>query len=371
MTEKRSRGRLYFVDVVRLIASFQMINGHTLDLLMVDSVRQGVIYDRYMWMRGLVSVAFLSVAGIAFHLATLARFEAHKRAPTEVKRRFRRALILIALGYLLRFPGAAFGDDPVAAAAAWDSFFQVGVLQAIGVALFALELAVVLAKKPVQVVWFAGIAAAGMLFGAPYLEDVPIDGAWQPFTAYLTHASGSLFPLFPWSGFMLAGAVVGWIAMPEGGSTRSRVAVPRLAAITLGLVALYFVLDALGPFGSAHAHLATPPAFSVERLAAVLGIVTVLGVVCAPIERFPRLLSIISAETLFVYVFHLWVLYAGVLGIEARFSHSVSLPISFLASAVMMVITISATVAWHHRDRWTDAARTWIKENWPLPSRAR
>ena len=41
MTESKKRARVWFVDVVRLIASFQMINGHTLDALMVDELRQG------------------------------------------------------------------------------------------------------------------------------------------------------------------------------------------------------------------------------------------------------------------------------------------------------------------------------------------
>ena len=33
--------RVLFVDVLRLIASLQMINGHTLDAIMVEAVRHG------------------------------------------------------------------------------------------------------------------------------------------------------------------------------------------------------------------------------------------------------------------------------------------------------------------------------------------
>ena len=67
--------RVLFVDVVRLCALLQMINGHTLDAVLALSERVGPGFERYRFARGLVSVAFLVVAGIAFFLTTLARFE--------------------------------------------------------------------------------------------------------------------------------------------------------------------------------------------------------------------------------------------------------------------------------------------------------
>lgn len=358
---KTIRPRIWFVDVVRLIASFQMINGHTLDVLLMDAVRHGVIFERYTWARGLTSVAFLSVAGIAFHLATLARFEAHRASKDEVKKRFRRAGVLFLLGYFLRFPGAAFGDDPVAAAQAWNDFFEVGVLQAIGVSLFLLELATVIAKRPSQVVWFAGVSGGAIVGLAPFFHHAPLEGALYPFTSYLTHAGGSQFPIFPWSGFMLLGTVVGWLTMPDGGRTATRVAVPRLGLVTGTLVVLYFALDAVGSIGPADAHHSTDPAFSAQRFAAVIAIVTVLGVVCARIRTLPRLLRILSAETLFVYVFHLWVLYASVLGIHERWGRTLPLWQALCASAAMMALTVSATVAWHHRKKILGALRDRVR----------
>jgi hypothetical protein len=53
--------RVWFVDVVRLLASLQMVNGHTIDAVLLPSIEQGPIFDRYNWARGLVSVCFLMV----------------------------------------------------------------------------------------------------------------------------------------------------------------------------------------------------------------------------------------------------------------------------------------------------------------------
>ncbi|MCA9605800.1 MAG: DUF1624 domain-containing protein [Myxococcales bacterium] len=357
MTVAKKRARVWFVDVVRLIASFQMINGHTLDVLMVDELRQGPVFERYTFMRGLVSVAFLTVAGLAFHLATLARFDAHRASPTEVKKRFRRAGILLLLGYLLRFPGEGLFGEGAAAAASWSYFFTCGVLQCIGVALFLLEAATVLAKRPQHVVIFAGLCAAFFIGLAPWMHHVPLVGAWRPFTAYLTHAGGSLFPLFPWAGYMFAGCVLGWVTLPEGGTTPLGTAIPRLAgaAVVAGLA--WQGLELLGPLGPEDTHHSTHVAFAVQKLASVIGIVLLLAIVTAPLESLPKLLRIVSAETLFVYVFHLWVLYASFLGIEQRWGHQVQLPVALGASVAMMVLTVSATVAWHRRQDLIAALR--------------
>ena len=88
--------RVWFVDVVRLLASLQMVNGHTLDAVMLPALKQGPFFDTYNWGRGLVSVGFLMVAGIAFHVSTLARFERHRANPVAIRARFRRALVVIA-----------------------------------------------------------------------------------------------------------------------------------------------------------------------------------------------------------------------------------------------------------------------------------
>jgi len=366
VSEPKQRARVWFVDVVRLIASFQMINGHTLDVLMVDELRQGTFFHHYTWARGLVSVAFLTVAGLAFHLATLARFDAHKGSKDEVRKRLRRAGILLLLGYFLRFPGAAFGDDPTAAAEAWNLFLQCGVLQCIGVALFVLEVSTILLPKPRHVVYVAATCALLFIGGAPLLHFAPLDGAWRPFTSYLTHAGGSLFPLFPWAGYMFAGCVLGWATLPQGGRTPTRVAVPRLVGALTVTVLIWQGLSALGPLVPEGVHQATKPAFALEKLSAVVAIVLVLAVVCAPIKTLPKLLRILSKETLFVYVFHLWVLFNGVFAIHQTWGRTQPLAVSLCASAAMMALTVGATLVWHHRKAIVEDLR---RRAVPTPSR--
>ena len=109
--------RVWFVDIVRLLASLQMVNGHTIDAVILPALKAGAFFDSYNWWRGLVSVGFLMVSGMAFHVSTLARFERHRTNPAAVGARFRRALVVIAAGYFLGFPWGALSPDPAQASA--------------------------------------------------------------------------------------------------------------------------------------------------------------------------------------------------------------------------------------------------------------
>ena len=87
--------RLHFVDVLRLLALLQMVNGHTLHALLTASVRQGAFYEGYLYFRGLVSVAFMLASGLAFYVTVLLR-EQTRSEPAERRRRVARALEIIA-----------------------------------------------------------------------------------------------------------------------------------------------------------------------------------------------------------------------------------------------------------------------------------
>ena len=109
--------RVLFVDVLRLLALLQMVNGHTLDAVLALSARQGAGFERYTYARGLVSVAFLVVAGVSFHLTTVARFARHRADAAAIRRRFVRGAQLVVVGYLLQVRWSGVYFDAVRAPA--------------------------------------------------------------------------------------------------------------------------------------------------------------------------------------------------------------------------------------------------------------
>ncbi|MEZ5416704.1 MAG: heparan-alpha-glucosaminide N-acetyltransferase domain-containing protein [Vicinamibacterales bacterium] len=185
--------RVWFVDIVRLLASLQMVNGHTLDAVMLPALKQGPLFDSYNWGRGLVSVCFLMVAGIAFHLSTLARYERHRANPAAIRRRFRRAFLIIGAGYFLTIPWGASSPDPAQVELAWTYFYSVGILHSIGAALLLLEAITLASKSARQVVVVSAVLTALAFALAPLADATLEQGNAHPLLNWISHAGDRPF----------------------------------------------------------------------------------------------------------------------------------------------------------------------------------
>ncbi len=345
--------RVWFVDIVRLLASLQMVNGHTIDAVILPALKAGPFFDSYNWWRGLVSVGFLMVSGIAFHVSTLARFERHRTNPGAVGARFRRALVVIAAGYFLGFPWGALSPDPAQASLAWTYFFSVGILHSIGAALLVLETLTLVARSARQVVVAAGLLAVFAFTLAP-LADATLDrGQAHLLLNWLSHQGGSPFPLLPWTGHVFAGVVIGATALPRGGHTPHRVVWSRLGVLAVGIWMTSQVLQAVSwTMVTTATHPSARPAFVVGNLAAVLFVTLVLSVLFAPVRTLPRVLRVIAAETLAIYIFHLVVLFGFEVRLARRIGPTLELLQALAFAAFMIALTSTLALAWHELKAW-------------------
>lgn len=345
--------RVWFVDLVRLLASLQMVNGHTIDAVLLPDLKSGAFFDQYNWWRGLVSVGFLMVAGIAFYVSTLARFERHRTNPAAIRARFRRALVVIAAGYFLGVPWGATSADPAQASLAWTYFFSVGILHSIGAALLVLETLTLVARSVGQVVWTAGMLAVFAFALAPLTDGLLEPGHAHFLLNWISHKGGSPFPLLPWTGNVFAGVVVGAMALPRGGHTPHRVVWLRLGLLAVGMWLLGQALQVV-PWTAVTAatHPSARPAFVVANLAAVLLVTLVLAVVFAPLRSLPRMLRVIAGETLAIYVFHLLVLFGFEVRLARRIGPTLELPQALAFAAFMIVLTSTFALAWHALKSW-------------------
>jgi uncharacterized membrane protein len=338
--------RVLAVDLLRLLALFQMVNGHTLDAVLDESARGGALYDRYLWVRGLVSVAFLVVSGLAFHLAVLARFE---RAQEERGRRVVRALFIAGIGWFLNAPSIAI--PALATSATTADLLRFDVLQCIGLSLLALEALTAVFSTRRSVALAAGVLAALIVALAP-LGDAYAGGDGPMFLrAMLGRSSGSPFPLVPWSAYIFAGTALGALAYPEGNRTnqlRAALAIGAAAILVLGvsrLVALVPIsIDVPGSSRSA---------FWLERLGAVLALLAVLAAALSRVTRLPRLLEVLSGETLALYVFHILVLFGTPIGPALIFGKTLPLEHALLIAGANVIVSFAFGLYWHRlKARW-------------------
>ncbi|HKP63800.1 MAG TPA: heparan-alpha-glucosaminide N-acetyltransferase domain-containing protein [Polyangiales bacterium] len=350
---KDPKPRLHFVDVLRLIALLQMVNGHTLHALLTTRVRHGAGYDAYLYFRGLVSVAFMLAAGLAFYVTVLLR-EPAANPRAERRRRVVRALEIIAIGFLLRLPlSALLSFDLHSARGALHQLVAVDVLPCIGVSLFVLEL-LARARDRRLVVLGSGLLACGAALLTPWASTLSPALPYGLVTAWLGPQTGSSFPLLPYAGFVFAGVVLGGIALPRGVATQPRTIAGRLLCAGALVFAASLLVSDIRARPGVHT-----PSFFLVKLAIVTVVCAALVLGLSRMRGLPRPLSILTRETLCIYVFHLLVLYGFPLALARRVGQQLSLPSALAASGCMIVASAGFALLWHHAKSLQLGQRLW------------
>jgi len=322
----RSGERVVFLDVLRLLAAVQMIQGHSLDALLDVSLRSGRGFDAWTFLRGLTSVTFLMTAGMAFALVQCAG-ATHAQGRL---RRVKRGLLLVGIGYAMHAPlGILFGQDAVRA---WHEFLAVDVLQCIGVCLLTMEGLAALAGSRGRLAWFS-VALAGVCFAlGPTSEHWLPGGPDRGLLNYLTARGGSIFPLLPWGGLVFAGLSLGLWVVPALKAGRIQAAALRLSLAGAALAALGRLSIRVG-----HVPARVAPAYFALKLGLVLLLAGLLIALCEGRLRLPRRLRALSSETLFLYVSHVLVLYAGQVGLSRWLGRSLPLSQALLVALGLLL----------------------------------
>lgn len=323
--EKSASRRLVFIDVLRLIAAVQMIQGHSVASVLAPSYRHGAWFSGWTFARGLTSVIFLVTAGLSFCLA-----EGRGPDPASRKARVRRALGLVALGYLMHAPlGIALGA-PVAQTL--RAALQVDVLQCIGVSLLSLELLTFTVAGAMPRAVIAAGAGLAALFAAPLTWSLVFSDRWSWLGNYVSGQAGSLFPLLPWFGYVGCGFALGSLLLPT----------PRRLVPGLSLAGATTLLLGLGLLSSyTDVTRGVSPAYSLVKLGCVLLLAALLAHLLRHVARLPGLLARLAGETLFLYLSHVVILYADQVGLESRLRDGHS-PLFGVLLALGLLVSCSA-----------------------------
>lgn len=331
MTEPAREGRVDMLDAVRLIAAFQMIQGHTIDALLLDSARDGAFFHAWTWIRGLTAPIFLIAAGLSFSLAASLADEPKffaRRTSRARTRRMLRSLALVVTGTVMHL-----GDDPL----------RIDVLQCVGISLLLLDLVVRIAPGVRSVFAIAmGFAALFMLQAAP-MEALRGEGWMRIPLAVVGHQTGSLFPLFPWAAYVFGGVALAQVVLPEGGKTEAA----RIGWRCLSVAFVALMLSQMWSFlvGEEALEYSSRVSVILLRSSCVFALMGACAFLFARLS-FPTRWRWLAGETLALYVFHLLFLFAAVIGPVHVIGRSLSWPMAALAALVMLILSVLVARAW-------------------------
>ncbi|MGH9253904.1 MAG: heparan-alpha-glucosaminide N-acetyltransferase domain-containing protein [Vicinamibacterales bacterium] len=327
--------RVIFIDLARALAVVLMVAGHTSSALLAGSYQSSPWYDVWMFQRGLTSALFLLLAGFAFSVATARHWTSHVRLSLAVVKRLRRFGLFIVLGYGLHFPVLHFSELATVSTLEWRSFVAVDVLQLIGVTLVALQ-ALVLVTRTRRAFMIAAFAVAVALVAASppvwrtdWTARMPL-----PLAAYLSPATGSLFPPFPWAAYVFVGAAAGqlyarWGAAHLGAFARWGMLTPAALLMAGGLT--------LG---------ADIPADVAVRTGACLFILGLTAMVSRHLSQLPHVFGAVAQESLVVYFVHLCIVYGSIWNPGLASVYGGRLTLFATLGAVLAVVAAMIGLAW-------------------------
>jgi uncharacterized membrane protein len=336
--ERRARprkNREIYIDAFRGLMALVMVQGHVCDTLVSAATKGSALYQLQLLFHGSTAPGFLFASGFVAGLP---------RAPLSAAaslRRARRLFFILGVGYALHLPYFSIWKTTLEATPAQKAaLYACDALQLIAVSqLLMLGLQWVAGRRWIAA---AGTAALAVLAAAPVIWASGLSRRLPPFLgAYIDTASvPSTFPLFPYTAFVLAGAVAGAALGRQDPEVRRKRAVAwgvgLMAAGTVVAIALRGKVDFWGP----------SPGYALLRLGGLLLLLRVVEDVAHRGWPGIRTLALLGHETLLVYVLHLYLLYGGVLGPAPLGSWVARLGFGAALGVVALMIPLLLAAAW-------------------------
>jgi uncharacterized membrane protein len=349
MTHNSKKNRIIFIDLMRAFAVLMMVQGHTVDAFLSNDNRtlDSPFFAAWLLMRGMTAPIFMFTAGTVFAYLFRLVDEPFKNNP-RVFKGIKRFLLLVGLGYLLRYPTPTIIDFSDVTQQGWDIFFAVDVLQLIGFGVLFLVVCAFIAEKT-KLPDYIVFSVIGISFFLLYpvfdkinwVEIFPV-----PIAGYFYAGTGSNFPLFPWAGFVVCGGVLGSYLAKNPLVFKSAKFSLNLGIIGASLILLSFVIYPVEEFlfGKYIADN-TYIGLILLRVGFVLLLNALISYISISIEYIPRIIILIGRNTLLIYVVHLMILYGSAWnpGLDQLFAKSFNVW-NTLGSALLMISFMTGMV---------------------------
>ena len=312
MPLEKSRGRRVYIDWARGLAVLLMITWHTADAWTRAADRHSAAFGRVLVLGGFAAPLFLWLAGLGVALSAARLGRTCDSRGTVVHAICRRGLEIFILAFLFRLQ--AFIVSPGSYAV---TIFRVDILNVMGLAIVAAGLVWAAGASTRGLVLSYGTVAAAIALLTPVVRTATIVDALPLWFQWYMKPAGDLttFTLFPWAGFVFAGAACGVIlATTESPRTDCRA---QLAFAASGLV-----LVALGQYMSRRPSIyqqsefwTSSPTWFAIRVGVLMAAVAVLYAMAEVVAHRAhwnlawRWLERFGRSSLFVYWIHVELVY--------------------------------------------------------------
>ncbi len=306
--------RILFLDMMRMVALFMMIQGHTLYAFIEEEMRDGGTAFFSIWrsLRGFTAPFFLFITGAVFMFLLLKNHTENKINP-RIKIALRRVLTLFFWAYFLNFNFDIFRYG------LQDGYliqlYRVDVLHVIGTGLCLMLLTYSLYSSrkvlflPFLIILFVlPMYLNWMVTGVDFSEDLP--NFLRP---YINETNvDTMFPLVPWLSYIMGGAILGVFIFTK---QRKEGYEKTLWIYLLLTGSVFYLISMVGDsferyyFGESFFWTKSPN-LVFYRMGCVIIFGGLMALFALRINTLPKLLRQMSQNTLWLYISHLLIIYS-------------------------------------------------------------
>ena len=291
-----------------------MVQGHTVYCLLneVISESDGLFWQLWTFVRGFTAPIFLMVSGLV-HIFVNKRDENGRLKVEIVKKRLTVCIVLLFVGYLLQFPATNIFYIPFLSQSLMKSFLKVNVLQLFSVSLLLLTFLFIIAKNNKTLATICFVVGNILIFSSHFLLQINYDNSEIPLSIvqYLTFNFDSIFPIAPFTGYLLLGTSFGYLLLNIPTENRNKYIITRFTTIGLVYLLLGILLNYFYKSGGYEliGVCKLNMGISVYRVGISLLVIVAGTLVSSKLTRFEKIITILSNRSLFIYVFHLILIY--------------------------------------------------------------
>lgn len=287
-----------------------MIEVHVFNSMLISSIKSEDWFSTLTFINGLVAPSFLFISGFAFYISSERKLDELRTYGRAFRRKMGRIAVIFLAGYSLHFPfRSVFVTGQNLFSINWIPVANVDILQCIAAGLLALFIFRLLIKNTrvydllILISGILIVLVSPVVWKIDFLNYIPVF-----FAGYFNNMHGSLFPLFPWLGFMFLGAS----ACKYYLVAREKNEEKKYVYLILASGTLFVLLGNLSQFDFVYTligNIIPNPLFFILRL----GYILILLVLCwyyADIRRPEKSFVLdVSRESLLVYWLHLVLIY--------------------------------------------------------------
>ncbi len=331
--------RKTYLDWLRGVAVLIMIEAHTLDSWTSPSGRGTPAFGYAMVLGGFGAPLFLFLAGVAVSMSAGSKYRQWADMELAVRTVKRRGWQIFGLAFLFRLQSYVLNPG-----AAWIGLLKVDILNVMGPSIIAAaDFWGWFERFRSRVAGFV-IVTIGLAMVTPLIRSTPLlNWVPDPVEWYIRPVAGRTnFTLFPWAGFVFAGALVGLFIDRSRDDGSERRVMTLLVVIGALVAALGYGASFLPPIYRVTSFWTSSPTFFFLRCG-ILALAIVLGYLWE--SRPFRLTSwqplvTLGMSSLFVYWIHVEMVYGYLtrsLHHKLEFTRAVA---AFFAFAALMYLLV-------------------------------